>query len=213
MAQIQAVSQRLVLPLPRGMAKAKRLPRRTASSIRAMAFRWSGDHGRWKVSGKYDLQKVSKLLRARFLRRGCAISGRSPMSRPEADRAAFRARADSFKAPGLGPVPRERARDVHHIRLRQEQRGVAHERETRVGRAGPAVAWFLDGLEEMLLFYDLPKRWWRWARTTSLAARLIRKLRRRLRPMGTFDNPAAADRAVFGQLLRWHLVPEITHNA
>lgn len=79
-------------------------------------------------------------------------------------------------------------------------------------RAETAVAWFLDGLADSLVFYHLPEPWWRRARTTSLVERLIRKLRRRLRPMGAFANPAAVERGVFGQLLRWHLVHEITHR-
>jgi len=45
-----------------------------------------------------------------------------------------------------------------------------------------------------------------------VAERLIGKLRRRRRPMGVFDNPDAVGRAVFGQLLRWYLVPEFTHK-
>jgi putative transposase len=76
-----------------------------------------------------------------------------------------------------------------------------------------AVVWFMDGLSQSLMFYDLPERWWRRARTTNRVERLIRTLRMRLRPMGTFHDRAAAERALFGQLLRWHLTPQITHNA
>lgn len=67
-------------------------------------------------------------------------------------------------------------------------------------------------LDDSLTFYHMPEPWWRRTRTTSLTERLIRKLRRRLRSMDAFANKPAAERAVFGQLLRWHLVPEITHN-
>jgi transposase-like protein len=76
----------------------------------------------------------------------------------------------------------------------------------------PIVRWFLARLPDSLTFYHLPTRWWRRTRTTSLTERLIRTLRMRLRLMGAFAHPAAAERAVFGQLLRWHLVPEITHR-
>ena len=62
------------------------------------------------------------------------------------------------------------------------------------------------------MFYELPEGWWRKARTTNPVERLIRTLRLRLRPMGTFYNVAAAERALFGQLLRWHLIPEITQT-
>lgn len=79
-------------------------------------------------------------------------------------------------------------------------------------RAPEAVAWFLEGLSESLMFYDLPERWWRAARTTNRVERLIRTLRMRLRPMGTFHNVPAAERALFGQLLRWRLIEHITHS-
>jgi putative transposase len=74
------------------------------------------------------------------------------------------------------------------------------------------VRWFIDGLADSLTFYHLPQRWWRRTRTTSRTERLIRTLRMRLRLMGAFAHTAAAHRAVFGQLARWHLLPEITHS-
>jgi putative transposase len=74
------------------------------------------------------------------------------------------------------------------------------------------VRWFIDGLADSLTFYHLPQRWWRRTRTTSRTERLIRTLRMRLRLMGAFLNPQAAHRAVFGQLARRHLLPEITHT-
>lgn len=85
--------------------------------------------------------------------------------------------------------------------------------EKRWWRQTPeAVAWFMAELSESLTFYDLPQRWWRAARTTNRVERLIRTLRMRLRPMGTFQHVRAAERALFGQLLRWHLTEHITHN-
>jgi len=78
---------------------------------------------------------------------------------------------------------------------------------------GPTVVRrFMEGLADSLTFYHLPKRWWRRTRTTSLTERLIRTLRMRLRLMGAFAHRQAAERAVFGQLARRHLLPEITHN-
>jgi len=86
--------------------------------------------------------------------------------------------------------------------------------ERRWWRHSPeAVGWFMEGLGQSLRFYDLPQRWWRRARTTNRVERLIRTLRMRLTPMNTFHNVRAAERALFGQLLRWHLTPQITHNA
>jgi len=74
------------------------------------------------------------------------------------------------------------------------------------------VRWFMEGLGDSLTFYHLPQGWWRRTRTTSRTERLIRTLRMRLRLMGAFAHTAAAERAVFGQLARWHLLPEITHK-
>lgn len=93
----------------------------------------------------------------------------------------------------------------------------AHEETDRWQRrwqpyAPTVVRWFIDGLPDSLTFYHLPQRWWRRTRTTSRTERLIRTLRMRLRLMGAFLNPQAAHRAVFGQLARWHLLPEITQT-
>jgi transposase-like protein len=79
-------------------------------------------------------------------------------------------------------------------------------------RAAPAaVAAFMEDLSDSLTFYSLPSAWWRRARTNNPLERLIRTLRDRLRPMGCFDNSPAVERAVFGQLLRRHLI-KLTHN-
>jgi transposase-like protein len=74
-----------------------------------------------------------------------------------------------------------------------------------------AVGQFSYGLRDSLRFYDLPKRWWKRVHTYNPFERLIRTLRERLRPMGCFQNEAAIDRAVFGQLLRWHKT-KLAHN-
>ena len=70
----------------------------------------------------------------------------------------------------------------------------------------------MDGLGDSLVFYTLPKTWWRRARTNNPLELLIRTLRQRLRPMGCFHDEAAIERAVFGQLLRWHKI-KLTHNS
>ncbi|KKL48759.1 hypothetical protein LCGC14_2322290 [marine sediment metagenome] len=74
-----------------------------------------------------------------------------------------------------------------------------------------AVQQFMDGLENSLMFYSLPKVWWKRTRTNNPQERLIRTLRQRLRPMGCFHDEPAIERAVFGQLLRWHKI-KLTHN-
>ena len=75
-----------------------------------------------------------------------------------------------------------------------------------------AVQQFADGLTDSLTFYNLPKVWWKRARTNNPLERLIRTLRQRLRPMGCFHDQPAVERAVFGQLLRWKFLPELTHS-
>ena len=71
----------------------------------------------------------------------------------------------------------------------------------------------VKALQDSLTFYTLAKRWWRRTRTNNAVERLIRTLRMRLHPMGCFHDEAAVERAVFGQLLRWHLIPKLTHSA
>lgn len=75
-----------------------------------------------------------------------------------------------------------------------------------------AVQEFMDGLEDSLMFYNLPQVWWKRTRTNNPLERLIRTLRQRLDPMGCFHDDAAVQRAVFGQLARWHRIKP-THNS
>jgi transposase-like protein len=72
---------------------------------------------------------------------------------------------------------------------------------------------FMEGLSDSLAFYSLPKNWWKRTRTNNLLERLIRTLRMRLRNMGCFHDKPAVERAVFGQLARWHLIPELTQSS
>jgi transposase-like protein len=74
-----------------------------------------------------------------------------------------------------------------------------------------AVGLFLDGITDSLAFYDMPITLWKRVRTNNRLERFIRTLRTRLDPIGGFQNDAAAARAVFGQLLRWHKI-NLTHN-
>ena len=77
--------------------------------------------------------------------------------------------------------------------------------------APQAVARFADRLADSLTFYEFPKDQWRRLRTNNPMERLIRTLRMRLRPMGAFHDVPAVERAVFGQLMRWHKI-KLTHN-
>ena len=74
-----------------------------------------------------------------------------------------------------------------------------------------AVDQFVHGIRDSLSFYELPKQWWKRVRTNNPIERLIRTLRQRLRSMGCFHDESAVERAVFGQLLRWHKI-KLTHN-
>jgi transposase-like protein len=83
----------------------------------------------------------------------------------------------------------------------------------RWGAVNPwAVQRFMDHLEDSLMFYQLPQRWWKRTRTNNPLERLIRTLRMRLDNIGCFHDPPAVERAVFGQALRWHWIPQLTHN-
>jgi transposase-like protein len=73
-----------------------------------------------------------------------------------------------------------------------------------------AVQQFVSDIGDSLMFYSLPKDWWRRARTNNYIERLIRTLRMRLRNMGCFYDKPAVERAVFGQLARWHLLGTYT---
>jgi len=111
-----------------------------------------------------------------------------------------------------GPLVREAAR-IFRCASREVAGQVAQSWARRWQTWEPElVRWFMNGLEDGLSFHHLPQRWWPRARTTSLTERLIRTLRMRLNLMGAFANPHAALRALFGQLLRWHLVPRITQT-
>jgi len=73
-----------------------------------------------------------------------------------------------------------------------------------------AVQRFVSDIGDSLMFYSLPKDWWRMVRTNNYLERLIRTLRMRLDNMGTHYNAPAVERAVFGQLARWHLLGTYT---
>jgi putative transposase len=79
-------------------------------------------------------------------------------------------------------------------------------------QAPVATAHFLEDIADSVNFYELPMTWWKRVRTNNPLERLIRTLRQRLRPMGTFANEPAIERAVFGQLLRRHKI-KLTHKA
>jgi len=73
-----------------------------------------------------------------------------------------------------------------------------------------AVQRFMEDIDDSLMFYSLPKGWWKKVRTNNYLERLIRTLRMRLDPMGVHYDAPAVDRAVFGQLARWRLLGTYT---
>lgn len=77
-------------------------------------------------------------------------------------------------------------------------------------RAPWAVQQFMIDLDNSLMFYSLSSDWWRRVRTNNPLERMIRTLRMRLSNMGCFHDAPAIERAVFGQLARWHLLGTYT---
>lgn len=73
-----------------------------------------------------------------------------------------------------------------------------------------ATGRFLNDIGDSLMFYSMPQEWWRRVRTNNYLERLIRTLRMRLDPMGVHYDASAVQRAVFGQLARWHLLGTYT---
>ena len=64
--------------------------------------------------------------------------------------------------------------------------------------APEAVACLEKDINEMLNFLDSPFEHWRQTRTTNAIERAFREVRRRTRPMTSFNNPASLDRLIFG---------------
>jgi putative transposase len=61
-----------------------------------------------------------------------------------------------------------------------------------------AVASLERDLDELLNFFAVPQAHWRKVRTTNVIERCFREVRRRIRPMSSFTNPASCDRIIFG---------------
>jgi putative transposase len=116
---------------------------------------------------------------------------------------------------GNSPYRNQMVREAACV-FRCESRGAALDTTAawriRWKRTAPwAVEQFVHGIRNSLMFYELPKRWWKRARTNNPMERQIRTLRQRLRLMGCFHDESAVERAVLGQLLRWHKI-KLTHN-
>ncbi len=72
-------------------------------------------------------------------------------------------------------------------------------------------------LDELLNFLECPQLHWRKVRTTNAIERAFREIRRRIRPMSCFQNPASVDRIIYGLISHlnksWEVKPlkEFTH--
>ncbi len=64
--------------------------------------------------------------------------------------------------------------------------------------APDAVSCLQKDLDELLNFLDCPFEYWRKVRTTNVIERAFREVRRRTRPMTSFNNPDSVDRIIFG---------------
>ncbi len=99
---------------------------------------------------------------------------------------------------------RDRVRCLHLARLIYQARS-RPAAETALHRwvhawqpvAPKAVRSLLDDWEALLAYYHLPARHWRRVRTTNAIERAFREVRRRVRPMTCFTNPASCDRIIY----------------
>lgn len=85
--------------------------------------------------------------------------------------------------------------------------------------APKAVACLEEDLEELLAFFDCPKRHWKRLRTTNVIERLFVEVRRRIRTMCAFTTRSSCERILFSVFDRmnqnWtrHPLPAFTHNS
>jgi putative transposase len=67
----------------------------------------------------------------------------------------------------------------------------------RQARAPKAVACLAEDLEELLAFFECPKKHWRRIRTTNVIERLFVEVRRRIRTMCAFTTRTSCERILF----------------
>jgi transposase-like protein len=96
---------------------------------------------------------------------------------------------------------RREAAEIYDVETAPE----AHERLASFAaawreREPAAVATLEAGFEQTLEFLAVPKDHRRWVTTTNPIERLIRELRRRLRPMGTFQGLASCRRLIYATI-------------
>ena len=80
-----------------------------------------------------------------------------------------------------------------------------------------AVGCLEEDLEELLPFLECPQAHWKKVRTTNAIERAFREVRRRTRPMSSFQNSSSVDRIIYGVITHlnksWEAKPlrEFTH--
>lgn len=105
------------------------------------------------------------------------------------------------------------------ITRRQAMDRFLHWEKRWLGIAPKAVACLKDDLEELLNFLDCPQPHWRKIRTTNAIERTFREVRRRTRPMSSFNNNASVDRIVYGVITHLNTnwkekpLPEFTQHS
>ncbi len=111
------------------------------------------------------------------------------------------------------------AKGIYLSSTRREAKAHFEDWEKRWRPTQPrAVACLETDLEELLSFLDCPKVHWRKIRTTNAIERAFREVRRRVRPMSCFNNPASVDRIIYGITSHLNLnwkdkpIPQFTHN-
>jgi transposase-like protein len=93
----------------------------------------------------------------------------------------------------------EKAKKIYEADTRDDARRRLRELMRYWRRREPqALALFAKDFDQTLSFYEMDKALWRRVRTTNPIERLLREIRRRIRPMGAFVNADSCRRLIFG---------------
>lgn len=91
------------------------------------------------------------------------------------------------------------AKLIYHASTRREAVACFREWAQQWRPSQPRAVNCLEAdLEELLRFLECPQAHWRKVRTTNDIERAFREIRRRIRPMSCFQNPASVDRIICG---------------
>ena len=102
---------------------------------------------------------------------------------------------------------RREAAEIYDVQTADEARGrLADFASAWRDREPQAVASLESDFERTLLFLAVPREHRSWVTTTNPLERYIREVRRRTRPMGTFQNLASCDRLIYAAI--WKLSDE-----